>query len=120
VDQERQLNALSVKLLFSDKLHCVAKMMLFFFLLRRECDHVSCDGEEEETFLLAQASGHTMYKTASFCLFLCFLLHDAGLTESGKQRTPDWLSDLLGVERAPQPSEESVTMQKLFGGALPQ
>jgi hypothetical protein len=44
----------------------------------------------------------------------------SGLTNNGKQRTPDWLSDLLGVERAPPESEDTLTLKKLFGGQLPE
>ncbi len=43
----------------------------------------------------------------------------AGVTKSGKQRTPDWLSDLLGVERAP-PAEEAIDLKSLFGGKIPE
>jgi hypothetical protein len=37
------------------------------------------------------------------------------MTESGKQRTPDWLSDLLGVERAPPEEEGKMTLRSLLG-----
>eukprot|EP00197_Chlamydomonas_leiostraca_P004701 CAMPEP_0202868660 /NCGR_PEP_ID=MMETSP1391-20130828/11003_1 /ASSEMBLY_ACC=CAM_ASM_000867 /TAXON_ID=1034604 /ORGANISM="Chlamydomonas leiostraca, Strain SAG 11-49" /LENGTH=172 /DNA_ID=CAMNT_0049548855 /DNA_START=143 /DNA_END=662 /DNA_ORIENTATION=- len=39
-----------------------------------------------------------------------------GMTESGKQRTPDWLSSLLGVEPAP-PAQEGMTLKTLLPGA---
>jgi len=42
-----------------------------------------------------------------------------GMTDSGKQRTPDWLSDLLGLERAPE-SQGTGELAKLFGGELPE
>ncbi len=38
-----------------------------------------------------------------------------GMTENGKQRTPDWLSDLLGVERAAPESVTPGTLQELLG-----
>lgn len=44
----------------------------------------------------------------------------AGMTDSGKQRTPDWLSDLLGVERAAPEDPDAPTLKKLFGGKLPE
>ena len=40
--------------------------------------------------------------------------HLAGMTENGKQRTPDWLMKALG--RDPQPEDENVrTLKDLFG-----
>ena len=38
-----------------------------------------------------------------------------GLTQSGKQRTPDWLADLLGVEHQEEAPAGAVTMESLFG-----
>ena len=44
----------------------------------------------------------------------------AGLTENGKQRTPDWLSDLLGVERAAPVDPNAQTLKSLIeGGQVP-
>ncbi|KAJ9530782.1 hypothetical protein V8C86DRAFT_2707635 [Haematococcus lacustris] len=43
-----------------------------------------------------------------------------GMTDAGKQRTPDWLSDLLGVERAPAEDGSALTLKKLLGEAAAQ
>jgi hypothetical protein len=40
------------------------------------------------------------------------------MTDAGKQRTPDFLSDLLGVPRAPPPSE--VNLKSLLGAEAAQ
>ncbi len=47
------------------------------------------------------------------CVLAC-----AGMTDAGKQRTPDFLSDLLGVPRAPPPSE--VNLKSLLGAEAAQ
>ncbi len=41
-----------------------------------------------------------------------------GMTQSGKQRTPQWLQDLLGVQLTPeQQNPDQITIEKLLGPA---
>lgn len=37
------------------------------------------------------------------------------MTDSGKQKTPKWLADLLGVDVSAQ-DEQTMTLKDLFGG----
>ncbi len=38
-----------------------------------------------------------------------------GMTESGKQKTPKWLADLLGIELPSEPEDGAMTLKELLG-----
>lgn len=63
---------------------------------------------------------HLDWLVMAFSLFsyTCFTTHNglhghAGMTEGGKQRTPDWLMKALG--REPAPEQDTKTLKDLFG-----